>query len=99
MAKAQQAVMVWRAMICRMFLLVLFLLTLNGCGSLVPSPVERGANAQQMADDAGWQQLRIPTSEFVLTGYLPKEIPADSQTLTVYIEGDGLKAPVKVGKE
>ena len=63
------------------------LLLLSACTDL--SPQLRWQHAQQLAGSAGWEKLRIPTDEFVLTAYVPVIIrPAD--TLTIYIEGDGL---------
>lgn len=70
-------------------LLLLFLLPgLGGCLNL--SPELRRDNAEHMAAASGWQRVRLPAGRFVLAGYLPKNIPADNATLTVYIEGDGL---------
>jgi len=62
-------------------------LLLAGCADL--SPQARWQQADQLADKAGWQKLRIQTDKFILSAYVPKgSVQAD--TLTVYIEGDGL---------
>jgi dienelactone hydrolase len=66
---------------------VFILLGLAGCVDL--SPQSRWQFADQLADKAGWQKLRIPTDKFVLSAYVPKSI-TQTDTLTVYIEGDGL---------
>lgn len=68
-------------------ILVFMLLVLAGCANL--SPEFRGHHADRLASKAGWKKLRIPTDEFILSAYVPKSnVQAD--TLTVYIEGDGL---------
>jgi len=67
---------------------VLGVLTLlAGCASI--SPASRWQYAEQLAQQAGWQKLRIPTEKFVLSAYL-KQPQAQADTLTIYIEGDGL---------
>ena len=38
---------------------------------------------------AGWQSILLPSGEFPLFGFIPKELH-DSALLTIYIEGDGL---------
>ncbi len=68
-------------------LFVFILLGLAGCVDF--SPQVRWQHADQLADKAGWQKLRIPTDKFVLSAYVPKN-RAKADTLTVYIEGDGL---------
>ncbi len=72
---------------CSLLLLVL-LSALAGCLNL--SPELRRDNADQLASASGWQKVRLSAGRFVLAGYLPKNIPGHSTTLTVYIEGDGL---------
>jgi len=67
--------------------LTVVLLALSGCADL--SPQSRWQYADQLADKAGWQKLRIPTETFVLSAYVPK-YREQTNTLTVYIEGDGL---------
>jgi dienelactone hydrolase len=62
-------------------------LALAGCADLTPQA--RWNHAEQLADNAGWQKLRLPAGQFVLSAYVPKNV-ARADTLTVYIEGDGL---------
>lgn len=74
---------------CCSLLMLLFLLTgLASCLNL--SPQLRRDNADQLAAASGWQRVRLPAGRFVLAGYIPKNIPANDTTLTIYIEGDGL---------
>jgi hypothetical protein len=68
-------------------LLIAVLLALTGCANL--SPQSRWQHADQLASHAGWKKLRVPTDTFILSAYVP-EIPIQSDTLAVYIEGDGL---------
>ncbi len=70
----------------RIFLIVM-LLALAGCADL--SPQSRWQHADQLAGKTGWKKLRIPAGSFVLSAYVPGSM-AQSDTLTVYIEGDGL---------
>lgn len=42
-----------------------------------------------LASAHNWQKLRLPTNRFVLTAYAPAP-PVKAQSLTIYIEGDGL---------
>jgi dienelactone hydrolase len=73
------------------WLLLLLLSLLPGlAGCLALSPEVRRSNAGQMAAASEWKQVRLPAGRFVLAGYLPKTIPANTTTLTIYIEGDGL---------
>lgn len=67
--------------------LVIFLLGIGGCADL--SLQSRWNHADQLADKAGWEKLRIPTDKLVLSAYVPKH-SVQADTLTVYIEGDGL---------
>jgi pimeloyl-ACP methyl ester carboxylesterase len=67
--------------------LVLLLLGLAGCADL--SPQSRWQHADQLAGQAGWQKLRIPTDKFILSAYVPLG-STQTDTLTVFIEGDGL---------
>jgi len=73
-----------------MRLLILIVLgvlaSLAGCASI--SPESRWQHAEQLAQQAGWKKLRIPTEKFVLSAYL-KKAQAQADTLTIYIEGDG----------
>lgn len=67
--------------------LVFVLLILVGCADL--SPQSRRQYASNLADQAGWHKLSIPTDHFTLAAYVPKT-SVQSDILTVYIEGDGL---------
>ncbi len=69
------------------FFMVLASLMLTACVS-VPPPEQRYDHANTLAATRGWQPLRLPAGEFVLTAYTPAET-AQSDTMTVYIEGDG----------
>lgn len=69
----------------RVLILLLYLL-LTACTSMTPE--ERRHNADALATEKGWQQLRLTTHDFVLTAYGPAT--TTSKILTVYIEGDGL---------
>ena len=73
---------------CSLLLLLFLLPGLAGCLNL--SPKLRRDNADQLAAASEWQRVRLPAGRFVLAGYLPKNIPANETTLTIYIEGDGL---------
>lgn len=66
---------------------LLVLLLLTSCANIAPELREN--NAKTLTANQGWQKLRLPTPGFVLTAYVPDTIPT-SNTLTVYIEGDGL---------
>lgn len=61
---------------------------LTGCAQL-PSPQERRAVADELALKQGWQAELIAAEPFALVAYLPGLV-AKADTLTVYIEGDGL---------
>jgi pimeloyl-ACP methyl ester carboxylesterase len=61
---------------------------LAACAQL-PTPQERTAHADKLAAQAGWKQQIIATDDFKLAAYLPAR-PSTTQTLTVYLEGDGL---------
>ena len=69
-------------------LLVCLHIMLTACISQF-SPAERRQHADIMATSAGWHKLRLPTARFILIAYAPKT-RSQTQTLTVYIEGDGL---------
>jgi dienelactone hydrolase len=69
-------------------LLTLILLTLSACSHLA-SPEVRQQNATQLAAHSGWVPLYLPAAPFVLAAFVPASI-TPSDTLTVYIEGDGL---------
>jgi len=68
-------------------LLIAVLVALAGCADL--SPQSRWQHADQLAAEAGWQKLRIPTDTFILSAYVPHPVTR-ADTLTVYIEGDGM---------
>ena len=71
----------------RDFLIVLLVGTLGAC-ALAPPPVERTASANQLAAAQGWQQLTLSAPPFALAAFAPALEQTD--TLTVYLEGDGL---------
>lgn len=62
-------------------------LLLAACGSV--SLEERRAASTRVAAEAGWQRLALDARAFVLTAFVPPRSRA-GDTLTVYIEGDGL---------
>jgi hypothetical protein len=76
-----------QAMIPLRLIWVLMLLGITGCVDL--SPAIRWQHADQLAEQAGWEKLLIPTDKFILSAYVPKS-KATTEILTVYIEGDGL---------
>lgn len=67
---------------------LLLLVVIGGCVAFA-SPAERKANADALAAAAGWRPSRIAAGGFVLATYEPTATTA-VDTLTVYIEGDGL---------
>lgn len=72
----------------RGFLCGLLVLALGGCVT-IPPPDARTQSAALLAQQAGWEPIRLPSGNFVLAAFVPKQIlPGD--TLTIYIEGDGL---------
>jgi len=50
---------------------------------------QRQADAALIAPAAGWQPLTLDADRFVLTAFVPPKLQ-QTETLTVYIEGDGL---------
>lgn len=61
---------------------------LAACSS-IPTPSERGRTASALAAAKGWKPTNLRAGIFTLVAYLPATaVPAE--TLTVYIEGDGL---------
>jgi dienelactone hydrolase len=68
-------------------------LLLVGC-SAIPTPQERISHADGLTAAKGWQASRIPAGRFELVAYLPKagsqKNGSQVETLTIYIEGDGL---------
>lgn len=69
------------------FIALILLLAVAGCANI--SPQSRRQNADRLAAGAGWQKLPLAAGSFVFTAYVPGHVPQD-ETLTVYIEGDGL---------
>lgn len=65
-----------------------FLLLLQACTS-IPTTQNRSDAALNLAKSHGWQSQILTTSTFQLQSFIPKTIQA-SNTLTIYIEGDGL---------
>ena len=65
----------------------LCLLVSTGCGSA--GLTERRAASAKVAAEAGWQQLRLDGGPFVVTALVPANL-SRADTLSVYIEGDGL---------
>lgn len=57
--------------------------------STIPSGKERAYSAIQKAEIQGWKPLEIDAGDFKLFSLLPS-IQPKSETLTVFIEGDGL---------
>jgi hypothetical protein len=68
-------------------LLLAALLMLSACAYL--SPGERTTQAMELARSAGWQPAMLAAGRFNLLAFLPPGFPR-SQTLSIYIEGDGL---------
>lgn len=64
--------------------LVVFLI---GCAG-VPSPAQRAASAEALAQAKGWQKQLIQTDDFEVVAYVPLKYGVDPH-LTIYIEGDG----------
>lgn len=61
---------------------------LAACAHL-PTPHERAAHADALAAAAAWRAEPIAAGDFTLQAYLPVVVKK-AETLTVYIEGDGL---------
>lgn len=68
-------------------LTLLMLCALAACAGIAPET--RRQHSAALASAQGWQALRIATRDFVLAAYVPATTTAE-QTLTVYIEGDGM---------
>ena len=64
------------------------LLLIGGCIT-TPTVNERLQLAHELTERAGWQGTTLPTTPYPLYGFLPKKV-GRSNTLTIYIEGDGL---------
>lgn len=68
------------------YLGLLVICLLQGCSSFsVSSRIE---NAKALVNEAGWQQQDIHTQDFIIRSYFSPHQDAD--TVTIYIEGDGL---------
>jgi len=59
-----------------------------GCAR-IPTATGRVQLAASIAEQAGWRQQVIPAASFDLAVFAPKQ-PAKTNTLIIYIEGDGL---------
>lgn len=69
------------------FIIILACLTLSACATYSPETRRQHANGLALAQH--WQPLLIPTQIFDMAAYIPSS-PSASNTLTIYIEGDGL---------
>lgn len=76
-----------------LFFLVGLVLFCAACRAPLPGPEEREAVTSRLAAAQGWQRLDIAVPPFVLAAFLPTPLAhggAAGQTLSVYLEGDGL---------
>jgi dienelactone hydrolase len=64
------------------------MLLLQGCTHL-PSPLQRRAATDALAQAQGWQAMTLPAGAFDIEAYAPVTAVVHDR-LTVYIEGDGL---------
>ncbi|ODN66170.1 alpha/beta hydrolase [Methylophaga muralis] len=71
-----------------MILFGIIVLLLNAC-STVPSGSDRTNSALHKAEMYGWKALEIDAGDFRLLSLLP-EVQPSGESLTVFIEGDGL---------
>jgi hypothetical protein len=69
------------------YCVLIVLIAVAGCADI--SVQGRWRHADQLAAAASWKKITVPAGKFVLTAYVPKSLPT-TDTLTVYIEGDGL---------
>jgi len=69
-------------------MLVLCMLIVGAC-STIPNQTERNEKAVHLANQHDWGKVSINTDFFVLQAYLP-QVPSKAETLTIYLEGDGL---------
>lgn len=67
---------------------IILALLLAACSTLLQS-AERRLLADTLAASRGWQAVSIPAQPFTLVAYVPEKTQPD-ETLTIYIEGDGL---------
>lgn len=70
------------------FLLAILCLVAAACNH-IPTSAERRAFADELASRHGWQANTLHTTSLDLLAYLPIK-QASAETLTVFIEGDGL---------
>lgn len=70
-------------------IIITFLLMLLSACAVIPDQAERRSYAQRLADGKGWEGSTIQADEFLLQVYAPAQLEP-AQTLTIYIEGDGL---------
>jgi len=68
--------------------LILSVVLLTACVS-VPTIKERRQNADNIANPLGWRGTTLPTTPYPLLAFMPEQI-REANTLTIYIEGDGL---------
>lgn len=72
-----------------LFPLVIASMLVSACAST--SIAQRHRASQKIAADAGWQQLELDAGPFVLAAFVPPQPDTGKDdTLTIYIEGDGL---------
>lgn len=65
----------------------MFLLALTACANL--SPQTRWKYAEELVHAANWHKIILEAEPFSLSAYVPNQV-AHADTLTIYIEGDGL---------
>jgi dienelactone hydrolase len=66
---------------------IIFCVFLISCAA-IPTPAERKAFADTLANGHNWHATSLIEDKFDLTAYLPRDI-RQADSLTVYIEGDG----------
>ncbi len=72
-----------------MFATLLICALIAGCSNQIVSPQVRQREALSLASQQGWEESLLTTTEFNLLAFIPSSIKK-SDTLTVYLEGDGL---------
>ncbi len=72
----------------KQYIVLFVILLLCSCVSL-PNQTERTLSALHLAQQHGWVKKSIDTDKFTLQAFLPLN-PRTVETLTIYIEGDGL---------
>ncbi|MCB5185899.1 alpha/beta hydrolase [Methylobacillus gramineus] len=70
------------------YYLCLMSLCLAACTAM-PTAQDRHVAAEKVATEAGWQRLNLDAGTFALAAFVPPHLAA-TDTLTIYIEGDGL---------